>query len=86
MATATQFGFDLREATIALIKETNVREGKWWTAFELSWGSAFFGQTPADTFPGGFFQIRRIVLARAEENTPERFVVDAAEVWKSSSK
>jgi len=32
------------------------------------------------------FRVRRILLARADENTPERFVVDAAEVWKSSSK
>ena len=31
-------------------------------------------------------QVRGILLARADENTPERFVVDAAEVWKSSSK
>ena len=31
-------------------------------------------------------QVRRILLARADENTPERFVVNAAEVWKSSAK
>jgi hypothetical protein len=86
MAIASQFAFDLRETAVALIKEAKVREGKWWAAFEFSWGTAFFGQTPEDTFPGGFFQVRRVVLVPADDKTPERFVVDAAEIWKSSSK
>jgi hypothetical protein len=86
MAQATQYGFDLKETAVALIKDTNVREGKWWAAFEFTYGTGLFGQTPNDSFPGGFFQVRRLLLVRADDNTPERFVVDAAEVWKSSSK
>jgi hypothetical protein len=31
-------------------------------------------------------QVRRILLARPDENTPERFAGDVAEVWKLSSR
>ena len=41
---------------------------------------------PSQAYGFANVQVRRILLARADENTPERFVVDAAEVWKSSSK
>jgi len=48
-----------------------------------------FGKGHYTAIPGYGFanvQVRRILLARADESAPERFVVDAAEVWKSSSK
>ena len=55
----------------------------------LQWQRIAFGERHYTAIPAyGFanIQVRRILLARADENTPERFVVDAAEVWKSSSK
>ena len=51
---------------------------------ELLLGERHYTAIPAYGFAN--VQVRRILLARADENTPERFVVDAAEVWKSSSK
>ena len=55
----------------------------------LQWQRIAFRERHYTAIPAYGFantQVRRIVLARADENTPERFVVDAAEVWKSSSK
>jgi hypothetical protein len=55
----------------------------------LQWRRIAFGEGHYTAIPAYGFanvQVRRILLARADENTPERFVVDAAEVWKSSSK
>ena len=85
MAAPTQYGFQLREVAIALIKEQNIHDGRWWAAFEFTLGSGLFGATPADVFPGGMFQIRRVLLAQADQSTPEQFVVDAAEVNPASS-
>jgi hypothetical protein len=42
--------------------------------------------TAIPTYGFANVQVRRILLARADENTPERFVVNAAEVWRSSAK
>jgi hypothetical protein len=80
MAGPTQYGFDLRELAVALIKEQNIRDGKWFAAIEFGLGTGLFGPTPADSFPGGFIQVKRILLAQADSATPERFIVDAARV------
>jgi hypothetical protein len=50
----------------------------------IAFGERHYTAIPAYGFAN--VQVRRTLLARADENTPERFVVNAAEVWKSSAK
>jgi hypothetical protein len=55
----------------------------------LQWQRIAFGERHYTAIPAYGFanvQVRRILLACADEYTPERYVVDATEVWKSSSK
>jgi hypothetical protein len=80
MAAPTQYGFELREVATALIKQQNIHEGRWWAAFEFALGSGLLGAAPLEVLPGAMFQIRRILLAQADQTTPQQFVVDAAEV------
>jgi hypothetical protein len=81
MAIPTQYSFDLDEVATALIKQGNIHEGKWWAVFEFNLGTGMFGQTPSDVLPGGFVQIKRVLLAQAgDPPPPERLVVDAAVV------
>jgi hypothetical protein len=80
MAAPTQYGFELREVATALIKQQNIHEGRWWAAFEFALGSGLFGAAPPEVLPGAMFQIRRVLLAQADQATPQQFVVDASEV------
>jgi hypothetical protein len=81
MAEPTQFGFDLREAAIALIKLQGLHEGKWMLGFEFDFAAGNFGPTVADARPGAAVAIRRVLLSRPAEGFPDLpFIVDAAEV------
>jgi hypothetical protein len=80
MATPTQFGFDLKEVTKALIKEQNLHEGRWLVVLEFNFGAGLFGSSPTETLPSAFVQVKRVLLAQAEATTPEGLVVDAAHV------
>lgn len=85
MAAPTQYGFELREVAIALIKQQNIHEGRWWAAFEFALGSGLLGAAPPDVLPGAMVQIRRVLLAQADQATPQQFIVDAAEVNPAQS-
>jgi hypothetical protein len=53
MAAPAQYGFELREVAIALIKLQGINEGRWWAVFEFVLRSGVFGQTNAELLPGG---------------------------------
>lgn len=80
MAGPTQYGFDLQEVAIALIKEQKIYDGKWAVLFDLNLAGGVFGATPANSLPGAFMQIKRVLLAQADPAMPERFIVDASVV------
>jgi hypothetical protein len=62
MAETTQYTFDLKEATVALIKEQGIHEGLWILGFEIALGAGQFGPTPAEAKPGAFMQINKLQL------------------------
>lgn len=90
MADPTQYSFELREATIALIKEADIHEGVWMIGFEFSLGVGVFGAMQTDVpqgalsveaRPGALMQISKLQLARLPPEAPKPpFAVDAAVV------
>lgn len=71
MAETTQYAFDLKEATVALIKEQGIHEGLWTLSFEIVMGVGQFGPTPAEAKPSAFMQISKLQLLRQTAETPE---------------
>src|SRR5437763_15668072 len=82
MAEPTQFTFSVQEVTKALIKQQELREGKWVIALEFGFGAGLVGQTPdGAVFPTAFVAIQRVNLVRHPDNAPAHpLVTDAAEV------
>ena len=81
MAEPTQYSFDLREVTEALIRKQGLKEGKWMAAFELNLGAGVFGQPGAAALPGGFMQISRVQLTKPNpQDSALPWVVDAAQL------
>jgi hypothetical protein len=79
MAQPTQYTFDLKEATAALIKQQGLHEGLWMLSFEMVLGTGQFGPTPAEAKPGAFMQINKLQLLRQSPGTPDvEKAVDAA--------
>jgi hypothetical protein len=78
MAETTQYTFDLKEATVALIKEQGIHEGLWILGFEIALGAGQFGPTPAEAKPGAFMQINKLQLLRQTAEAAN--TVDAAAV------
>ena len=80
MAEPSQYKFELREVTEALLKRENIHEGVWMVAFELGFGASF-GQTNAEAKPGAIVQIQNVILSRAAEPPPPaNLLVDASVV------
>jgi hypothetical protein len=81
MAEPTQYTFDLKEATAALIKQQGLHEGLWMISFEIVLGAGQFGPNPAEAKPSAFMQINKVQLLRQSAGTPEaERAVDAAVV------
>lgn len=83
MAEPTQFTFDLREATEALIKQQGLHTGLWMLAIEFAFTAGVLGHTGnvVDAKPSGIVQIAKLQLVQAGETNKELpFVVDAAKV------
>jgi hypothetical protein len=82
MAEVTQFTFDLRELTTALIKQQGLHEGLWLIAFEFGMGAGIIGPTPEDARPTGFFQVVKVQLVKQTQiPVPHpQLTVNAAEV------
>jgi hypothetical protein len=81
MAEATQFTFDLREATIALVKHQGLHEGLWMIGFEFIFVAGLLGSTAPEVKPSALTQIGKIQLVQPQEGNKELpFVVDASKV------
>lgn len=81
MAEASQYAFTLKEVTTALIKQQNLREGKWVVGFEFALAAGNVGSSATDVRPSAIVGISSLNLQRVrdgESNFP--FQVDAAEV------
>jgi hypothetical protein len=81
MAEQTQFSFDLKELTTALIKEQDLHEGTWLAGFDFAFGVGMIGPTPDDARPAAFVQVLKVNLVRQTLPLPHpHLTVDAAEV------
>lgn len=81
MADATTYSFDLREATIALLKIQGIREGRWVLAVEFNFAAMAMGVSPEEARPTGIVQVNRLQLMRAPDGTPSvPQEVDAASI------
>jgi hypothetical protein len=81
MAEPTQYSFDLREVTEALIRKQGLKEGKWLVSFEFNLGAGVLGQSQDEARPGAFARVVRLQLTQPAPHDPELpWVVDAAEL------
>jgi hypothetical protein len=78
MAEPTQYSFDMKEATIALIKQQGIHEGLWTIGFEITFAAGMFGATPKESKPGAMLQINTVQLVRHTSALEDPKVVDAA--------
>jgi hypothetical protein len=78
MAEPIQYSFDLREATVALIKQQGLHEGLWVLGFEMNLAAGLFGPTPAESKPGAMMLINTLQLMRHTSGLEDPKVVDAA--------
>ena len=81
MADPTQFTFNLKEATTALIKQQGLHEGNWMIALEFGLAAGLIGPTPTDAWPSALVQCKAVLLVRQGVPAPQpHLTVDAAEV------
>lgn len=81
MAEPTQYSFDLREVTEALIRKQGIKEGQWVATFEFNFAAANLGPNPDDVKPGAFVRIIRIHLSQPTPNEPALpWTVDAGKL------
>jgi hypothetical protein len=81
MAEPTQFSFDLKELTTALIKQQGLHEGAWLAGFDFGFGAGMIGSTPDEARPAAFVQLLKVNLVKQTLPPPHpHLTVDAAEV------
>jgi hypothetical protein len=85
MAEPTQYTFDLREATEALIKQQGLHDGQWVLAFEINFTAGTFGPAVAESKPGAMMQIMSLQLIRYTSSVADPRAVDAAIVNPSKN-
>ncbi|MBL1257496.1 hypothetical protein [Methylocystis sp. Sn-Cys] len=83
MAEPTQYIFDLKEVTEALIQKQGITEGVWAVNFELGFVAGNIQVSPTETRPSGIMQISRIQLSKPNPNEPAvPWAVDARNLAK----
>jgi len=89
MAEATEYAFELREVTEALIAHQGITTGKWMLSFEMGLAGGISGPTESDSRPSAIVQIRSLKLAAAKDEAVLKLghlIVDAAEVAQRQPK
>lgn len=76
----SQFQFDLPEVAALLLKRQGVKEGRWTLGVAFVGTAAVAGPTPELARPAMIVAVEKLVLARAEPNTPEPLVIDASKL------
>ena len=86
MAEPSQYSFDLKEVTIALIKQQGLHEGAWMVALEFHLGAGMVSTSPGEPKPGALIQVNKVQLIRqSDPSSVPHLTVDAAEVNPASS-
>lgn len=84
MPEIKQYDFKYKEVLEALVRQADLREGKWQLFMSFGLGAANMGPTESEVVPGAAVAITGIGLVRATETSPPALVIDAAEVNSGS--
>lgn len=81
MADPTQFSYELKEITEALVKHQGLTEGKWVLAAEFNFTAIVAGPNANELKPTAMVQLNRLQLTQAlPETAPGVPVVDASKI------
>lgn len=80
MSNATQYQFELAEVARILLKKQGIKEGRWTLGIGFNLSPAHAGPTPDSVRPSMIVSVDKIMLSRAEPNTPDQLVIDASTV------
>jgi len=78
MAEASQYTFDFKEVTEALLKKAGIHEGLWGIYIEFGLGASNVGPTEGELFPTALVPVKKIGIQRFEKEN--NLSVDAAKV------
>jgi hypothetical protein len=81
MVDPTQYWFELREVTEALVRERGLTSGQWVLAFEFNFAAMMTGPNSNEVKPSAMIQVNRLKLTQAGPDVASGVpVVDAAKV------
>jgi hypothetical protein len=78
MAEPTQYAFSWTELAELMIKKQGIHEGKWIVSLEFQINVGILGTAPPSASPGVMALCNSIQLTKAQEQSPQNMVVDAA--------
>ncbi len=78
MAEASQYTFDFKEVTEALLKKAGIHEGLWGIYIEFGLAASNVGPTEGELFPTALVPVKKIGIQRFEKEN--NLSVDAAKV------
>jgi hypothetical protein len=82
---ANQYTFTHKELAELMIKKLGIHEGRWMVSFTFSFGVMNGGPSPDQIVPTGVVGVQTVGIMRAQPESPEILVVDAAVVNPASS-
>lgn len=81
MTDPTQYTFNFKDVTEALIRKQGIKEGVWLLSFQLKFEAGVFGHTEDQARPGALLQIDFIQLITPHPDQPlPPWAVDASKL------
>lgn len=78
MAEVSQYTFELKEVTKALIINQGLHDGIWALMIEFGMGVGNVGPTQEETFPSAFVQVKKMGLIKVDQENS--LALDAAKI------
>lgn len=80
MPEVETYKFEHKELVEALIKASNIHEGKWMLVVNFGFTAGNIGPNDDHISPGAIVQLNHVSITRAKDDSPKALVVDAADV------
>lgn len=80
MDNVTQFQFELMDVAKTLLKRQGIRDGKWTLGIGFNLAATLAGPTPESARPTMLVGVDKIILQKADKDTPPAMTVDASEL------
>ena len=80
MNNVSQFQFELMDVARMLLKKEGIREGKWTLGIGFNLAATLAGPTPEAARPTMLVGVDKIILQKADPNTPPAMTIDASEM------